>query len=79
MTRDLSRLFGRVTHYEGTTTLHGRAAVTTPASDSSARTSRTPFLSEADEDILIALATYRCLTRQQLMRLLGKTGRPDFW
>ena len=39
---------------------------------------RKTLLGDADEDILVALATYRCLTRAQLMRLLGKTGRPEF-
>ena len=32
---------------------------------------------DADEDILVALATYRCLTLKQLMRLFGKTSRPE--
>ena len=35
------------------------------------------FLGDADEDILCALALYQSLTTAQLLRALGRTGRPD--
>jgi hypothetical protein len=44
--------------------------------ESPKKRSRQRFLSAADENILYALATYRYLTTQQLLRVLGLANRP---
>src|SRR3712207_8577536 len=35
------------------------------------------FLGAADEDILAPVATYRCLTTRQLMRVVGETSSEE--